>query len=186
VPKVIFRKAIFSTVVRLGLPALLMLPLGAALPAWANSGVAVFSPTGTVKAVRQVRAQFGTPMVPFGDMALADPFTVDCGVAQSTVVAGKGRWADERNWSYDFERDLPAGVACTFTLRTDVKDLAGQALTGDSSYRFDTGGPAIVEATPYDGQPYIDENQIFVLGLDAVASEASITANAYCSAEGIN
>ncbi|MBB5369236.1 MULTISPECIES: MG2 domain-containing protein [unclassified Janthinobacterium] len=185
-PKVIFRKAIFSTVVRLGLPALLMLPLGAALPAWANSGVAVFSPTGTVKAVRQVRAQFGTPMVPFGDMALADPFTVDCGVAQSTVVAGKGRWADERNWSYDFERDLPAGVACTFTLRADVKDLAGQALTGDSSYRFDTGGPAIVEATPYDGQPYIDENQIFVLGLDAVASEASITANAYCSAEGIN
>ena len=36
----------------------LSLSLGLAMPAWADSGVALFSPSGTVKAVRQVRAQF--------------------------------------------------------------------------------------------------------------------------------
>ncbi len=156
------------------------------MPAWADSGVSLFSPSGTVKAVRQVRAQFATPMVPFGDMGLPAPFAIDCGKAEPAVVAGAGRWADERNWNYDFERDLPAGVACSFTLKAGLKDLAGKPLQGTTSYRFSTGGPAIVEAVPYDGQPYIDENQIFVLGLDAVPNEASVAANAYCRADGIN
>ncbi|MGK5080345.1 alpha-2-macroglobulin family protein [Janthinobacterium sp. HLX7-2] len=168
----------------------LLLSLGTAVPAWANSGVALFSPSGTVKAVRQARAQFATPMVPFGDMALSAPFAIDCGKAEPAVVAGAGRWADERNWNYDFARDLPAGVACSFTLKPGLKDLAGQPLQGTgsspASYRFSTGGPAIVESVPYDGQPYIDENQIFVLGLDAVPSAASVAANAYCRADGIN
>lgn len=152
----------------------------------ADSGVASFSPTGTVKAVRQVRVQFGTPMVPFGDMGLPAPFSVDCGKATPAVVAGTGRWADERNWAYDFERDLPGGVACTFVLQANLKDQAGNAVQGQASYRFSTGGPAIVEAAPRDGQPSIDENQVFVLGLDAVPDEASIAANAYCRADGIN
>ena len=152
----------------------------------ADSGVASFSPTGTVKAVRQVRVRFATPMVPFGDMALAAPFSVDCGKAAPAVVAGTGRWADERNWAYDFERDLPGGVACTFALQANLKDQAGNAVQGQASYRFSTGGPAIVEAAPYDGQQRIDENQVFVLGLDAVPDEASIAANAYCRADGIN
>jgi hypothetical protein len=29
---------------------------------------------------------------------------------------GRVRWIDEKNWAYDFERDLPAGVSCEFTL----------------------------------------------------------------------
>ncbi|MEG0884131.1 MAG: alpha-2-macroglobulin, partial [Janthinobacterium sp.] len=173
---------LFGKLGRLGL----LLSLGLAMPAWADSGVSLFSPSGTVKAVRQVRAQFATPMVPFGDMGLPAPFAIDCGKAEPAVVAGAGRWADERNWNYDFERDLPAGVACSFTLKPGLKDLAGQALQGTSAYRFSTGGPAIVEAVPYDGQPYIDENQIFVLGLDAAPNDASVAANAYCRADGIN
>lgn len=155
-------------------------------PAQADSGVTSFSPSGTVKAVRQVRVQFGTSMVPFGDMALPAPFTVDCGKAEPAVVAGTGRWADDRNWSYDFERDLPAGVACNFALKAGLKDQAGQALRGQARYGFSTGGPAIIESAPYDGQPYIDENQVFVLALDAVPDEASVSASAYCRADGVN
>ena len=52
-------------------------------------------------------------------------------------------------------------------------------------YQFDTGGPAIVRSLPYEGSR-IDENQIFILGLDAPATAASIVANAYCVAAGIN
>ncbi|MGK5037998.1 alpha-2-macroglobulin family protein [Janthinobacterium sp. LB3P118] len=181
----IFSSPLAGKVGPLGLLCLLLSP-GMATPVWADSGVSLFSPSGTVKAVRQVRAQFATPMVPFGDMGLPAPFAVDCGKAEPAVVAGAGRWADERNWNYDFERDLPAGVACSFTLKAGLNDLAGKPLQGTTSYRFSTGGPAIVEAVPYDGQPYIDENQIFVLGLDAVPNEASVAEHAYCRADGIN
>ncbi|MEC5163790.1 MULTISPECIES: Ig-like domain-containing alpha-2-macroglobulin family protein [unclassified Janthinobacterium] len=151
-----------------------------ALPALTQTSVASFSPSGVVKGVRQVRAQFSAQMVPFGDLRLGDPFDVDC------AQPGKGRWADGRNWSYDFERDLPAGLVCRFTLKAGLKDLAGQALAGPAGYSFSTGGPAIVEAAPGEGQGRIDENQIFMLGLDAVPNEASVAAHAYCRADGIN
>ena len=133
----------------------LLLSPGMATPAWADSGVSLFSPSGTVKAVRQVRAQFATPMVPFGDMGLAAPFAIDCGKTEPAVVAGAGRWADERNWNYDFERDLPAGVACSFTLKAGLADLGGMALLGTACYVFTRGGRAFVVAVPFEGQPYI-------------------------------
>ncbi|WP_229260344.1 hypothetical protein [Duganella alba] len=78
----------------------------------ADTSVSAFSPSGTVKGVRQVAARFSGQMVPLGDMRLGDPFSVDC------PEEGKGRWIDGQNWSYDFARDLPAGVACRFTLKT--------------------------------------------------------------------
>lgn len=157
-----------------------LLALLPGLPASAQSSVVAFSPTGTVKGVRQVHARFSAQMVPFGDPRPADPFTIDC------PEKGSGRWADGKNWSYDFERDLPAGVVCRFILQAGLKDLAGQNVTGDAAYRFSTGGPAIVDAIPRDGHSAIDENQVFMLGLDAVADEASIAAHAYCRADGIN
>ncbi len=85
-----------------------------------------------------------------------------------------------------FERDLPAGVACTFTLKADLKDLAGNTVGGQRKFDFSTGGPAIIESQPYDGTASIDENQIFILGLDAVARPKSIEEHAYCDASGIN
>jgi hypothetical protein len=67
-----------------------------------------------------------------------------------------------------------------------LEGLGGPGLAGHGVLPLSTGGPAIVDSMPYDGQPYIDENQIFVLGLDAVPNEASVAANAYCRADGIN
>lgn len=146
----------------------------------ADTSVLSFSPTGSVKGVRQVAARFSAQMVPLGDMRLGDPFNIDC------PEAGKGRWIDGQNWSYDFARDLPAGVACRFTLKDDVRDIDGKPLGGERRFAFDTGGPAIVEAAPREGASYIDEEQIFVLGLDAPAVEQTIAAHAWCQAEGIN
>ncbi|QJD89069.1 alpha-2-macroglobulin [Duganella dendranthematis] len=160
----------------IALAALSSLPLAVL----ADTSVTSFSPSGTVKGVRQVAARFSGQMVPLGDMRLSDPFTVDC------PQEGKGRWIDGQNWSYDFVRDLPGGVACRFTLKDDVKDIDGKPLKGDRQFSFDTGGPAVVEAAPRDGSGAIDEQQIFVLGLDAPASESTITAHAWCQAEGIN
>src|SRR5450432_242152 len=151
--------------------------------AWASTlaaqPVEFFSPQGEVKGVRQVTARFAAAMVPFGDPRELDPFDVDC------VEKGKGRWADTRNWVYDFDRDLPAGVRCAFVLKSGVASLDGKILESGQRFAFTTGGPAILRSLPYEGSR-IDENQIFVLGLDAPAKSETIAANAYCVTAGVN
>src|ERR1700736_162095 len=141
--------------------------------------VEFFSPQGEVKSVRQVSARFAQAMVPFGDPRELDPFEVDC------AEKGKGRWADARNWVYDFDRDLPAGVRCGFTLKSGITALDGKTLESGQRFAFTTGGPAILRSLPYEGSR-IDENQIFVLGLDAPAKSETIAANVYCVAAGVN
>jgi uncharacterized protein YfaS (alpha-2-macroglobulin family) len=139
--------------------------------------VEVFSPQGEVKQVRQVAARFSEPMVAFGDPRLAEPFDIAC------PEKGAGRWADQKNWVFDFERDLPAGVRCTFAVKEDLRTLAG-ARVDAAAFAFTTGGPAIVEQLPYrHGQ--IDEEQVFILALDAPVNEHTVVRNAWCDAKGI-
>jgi len=140
--------------------------------------VEVFSPQGEVKGVRQVAVRFSEPMVAFGDPRLPEPFDIEC------PQNGSARWADQKNWVYDFGRDLPAGVRCSFRLKAELLSLAGVRLEGAHAFEFSTGGPAIVETLPYQGVP-VDEEQIFILGLDATATDESIAANAYCDIKGI-
>jgi uncharacterized protein YfaS (alpha-2-macroglobulin family) len=138
-----------------------------------------FSPRGEVKGVRQVTARFAKPMVPFGDPREVDPFSIDC------AEKGTGRWADPRNWVYDFARDLPAGVRCSFTVKAGLTDVDGAPVAGGQRFEFSTGGPAILRSLPYEGSR-IDENQVFVLGLDAPAKADTILAGARCVAAGVN
>ncbi|MFO1319809.1 MAG: MG2 domain-containing protein [Burkholderiales bacterium] len=143
----------------------------------AGAGLDQFSPQGEVKGVRQVTARFRTPMVPFGDPRLAEPFDIAC------PAAGTGRWADARHWVYDFERDLPAGVRCTFTVKAGTRDLDGNEVAG-TTFDFTTGGPAILESMPWEGDQAIDEQQVFILGLDAMATDASIAKHVWCDVTG--
>jgi hypothetical protein len=146
--------------------------LSSAVHAQEGARVTQFSPQGTVKKVRQARAAFSEAMVPFGDPgAAADPFVVEC------AEEGSGRWADPRNWVYDFGRDLPAGVRCVFRLKPGLRSLAGRALD-PREFGFSTGGPAIVSSVPYEGNRGISEDQVFILKLDAVPDEASVLAHA--------
>ena len=141
--------------------------------------VEVFSPRGTVKRVRQVTARFSVPMVPLGDPRVSDPFVVEC------PAPGHGRWADGRHWAYDFEEDLPAGISCTFTLNPGLKSLSGNAIGGDRTFSFSTGGPAILHSIPREGNETIDENQAFILLLDAAADERTILDNVSFTVEGV-
>jgi len=141
--------------------------------------VDLFSPQGEMRAVRQAVARFSVPMVALGDPRLPDPFEIKC------PGPGKGRWADARNWVYDFDADLPAGLSCTFRLRDDVRALSGAQLQGLRTFTFTTGGPAIVDSYPDEGWELIDEEQIFLLKLDAPATARSIEAHAHCAVDGI-
>ncbi len=145
-----------------------------------SAKVQVFSPQGTVKDVRQIAVRFSAPMTSFGDPRQEGPFDIDCD------AAGSGRWADDRNWVYDFEHDLPGGLVCTFVLKVDLTTLNGTPVGGRTSYTFNTGGPSVREMTPWEGSSSIDEDQVFFLGLDAPATESSVEQNAYCAIEGIS
>ncbi|MBF0145315.1 MAG: DUF1311 domain-containing protein [Magnetococcales bacterium] len=142
-------------------------------------GVEWANPTGVVKQVRQVTVRFTHPMVPMGDPRLDDPFIIQC------PWKGKGRWADSRNWIFDFDRDLPAGILCSFALKKSLNTLAGQPLAQTGDFSFSTGGPAILQAFPAEGNHEIDEEQVFILGLDTAADPSSIQDHVHCQISGI-
>src|SRR3954451_11288817 len=120
--------------------------------------IEMFSPQGEVKSIRQVQARFSEPMVPLGDpREVVTPFDVSC------PEKGAGRWADGRNWVYDFDKDLPAGVRCEFKVREGLKTLAGKEIGGQKGFWFSTGGPSILTSSPDQGSESIDEEQIFIL-----------------------
>ncbi len=158
--------------------ALGLFACAAAAPAQ-EPAVERFNPLDQAKAVRQVTTRFATPMAAFGDPRAPTPFEVDC------PRPGAGRWIDDRNWSWDFESDLPGAVTCRFRLREGLRDLAGKPLGGRRDFVLTTGGPAVLRSEPREGAR-IDESQIFLLGLDAAATPASIAQRAWCRADGVN
>ena len=146
-----------------------------------NPRVEIFSPQGAVKGVRQVSVRFSEQMVPFGDpRGLIEPFDINCS------EKGAQRWVDGKNWVYDFEKDLPAGIQCVFNLKIGLKTLAGNELKGERTFAFSTGGPAIRSSYPYEGSNHLDEEQIFILTLDAEPTEESLLQNISFSIEGIH
>ncbi|HTF99011.1 MAG TPA: Ig-like domain-containing protein [Nitrospirota bacterium] len=168
-----FKSLVLTTLV-MSLPVL-------AVPAFAGSPAAVemFSPQGTVKNVRQVQVRFSEQMVPFGDPRLVEPFDIKC------PGTGRARWADGKNWIYDFDKDLPAGEVCEFTVKAGLKTLAGNEVSGTQKFTFSTGGPAIRDSRPYEGST-VQEDQIFIVTLDAEPKFDTVREHAYCAVEGIN
>jgi hypothetical protein len=133
-----------------------------------------FSPQGTVKGVRQVTARFSAPMVALGDPRMPPPFDLDC------EQPGTGRWADPRTWVLDFDRDLPAGIRCRFTLKPELRSPEGHQPAAVQTFMFDTGGPVVLASLPEDGSIRIDERQVFLIAPDAPVDRESLLAHAYC------
>ncbi|HEX2522301.1 MAG TPA: hypothetical protein VHP35_09255, partial [Terriglobia bacterium] len=107
------------------------------------------------------------------------PFVIDC------PEKGTARWADGRNWIYDFDHDLGAGVRCEFRVREGLKTLAGTTVGEQLVFTFSTGGPSILSSVPYQGSDFVDEEQIFVLELGGHPTEASVLTHVYFAVEGL-
>lgn len=142
--------------------------------------VASVTPQGEVAQVRQVVVKFSEAVVPFGDLRLPDPFSVNC---EGAAPKGSGRWSDARVWLYDFREALPPGTRCVLKPRADWKPQTG-ALTGNTNFSFNTGGPAVVSSYPHDGSQ-IEEDQNFLLQLNGAAVESTVLEGASCEIEGI-
>ncbi len=63
---------------------------------------------------------------------------------------GKGRWADNYNWIYDFDHVLPAGVRCTFELKPSITALDGQTLASGQRFTFTTAHLQYILLVPGD------------------------------------
>jgi uncharacterized protein YfaS (alpha-2-macroglobulin family) len=142
------------------------------------AGIVAFSPQGEVAQVAQVRAAFSEAAIQFGDPRAPAPFDVACG------VPGSGRWADAKNWVFDFAQAAPPGINCKFALKSGFKFPSGAVASGKTVFTFNTGGPAVVQQYPNGGE--IDEEQMFVLIQNGEATAASVRDHVYCQAETIN
>jgi uncharacterized protein YfaS (alpha-2-macroglobulin family) len=149
--------------------------------------ITLFQPEGVVKNIKQVTVRFTEDISPLGDPRdTIHPFEVYCtGVkGEAKIPAGQSRWADSKNWVYDFETPIPSGVRCTFTLTGDAKDLKGEKIKGKSSYVFSTAGPAITKWYPQYGE--IEPEQYFILELDGAIDHKSLAKGAWFEVQGLN
>ena len=116
--------------VALGLALAMALGLASGLRPAHAAGLTSFSPSGDVGLVREVRAVFSEPMIRLGDNAAPDPFLIDC------PVKGDSRWVDNRTWVHVFRAPPRAGTRCGFSLKPELRTLAGEALSGQAANRF--------------------------------------------------
>lgn len=148
-------------------------------PAWAVK-ISQFTPQGTVSKVESIRLAFDTAVIAFGDGQAAPPVDVVC---DDPAVKGQGRWLDAKRWTYVFNEVPGPGIHCKATLRPSFRSLANEAVTGKTSFAFQTGGPAITTSRPYDTT--IAEDQVFVLRFNGDVDADSLVDNSRCLVEGV-
>ena len=123
--------------------------------------------------------RFSEPMVPLGDPRTTPPIKVIC------PVGGTGRWVDPQTFVHEFTGPLPGGLTCKAELREKLSSTRGVQISGTSSFAIDTGGPSARSVLPgsYDGD--IEEDQVFLVATNTLASPQSVSANGYCAVDGI-
>ena len=141
--------------------------------------VEMFSPTGAIARVEQIKVRFATPMVAFGDPRLPAPLSGNCSDGAT------GRWTDARSYAIDLPTPLAGGRRCSYSLNVGLKDASGALVGGQRQFVFSTGGPSIRFATPQSGAGDIEEDQAFLLALNAAPIPASVAAHAACLIDGV-
>lgn len=140
-----------------------------------------FSPQNEVAQVRQVVVKFDEAAIRFGDAKAPAPLSLSC--SDGDAAKGTGRWDNDREWVFEFSRDLPPGVRCTAQMNLPLASVAGQPLKGNQRFQFNTGGPFVSRIWPRWGA--IDEAQVFVMQLNGAATTESLQAHLWCTAEGV-
>ncbi|MFY7866204.1 alpha-2-macroglobulin family protein [Roseateles sp.] len=147
----------------------------------AQATTLVLSPSGAVAEVRQILLKFSEPVVPAGKGQLPAPADLSCeGVPRP---AGTGYWHNEREWRFDLQEPLGAGLKCKVQLKDDFQPI-GTAITGARQFAFSTGAAIVVNASPWPGSA-IEEDQHFLLRLNGVVDAASLVRQAWCEVEGL-
>ena len=144
------------------------------------AGISSVSPQGEVAQVQQVVVHFSEGVVPLGDLRQPEPVQLAC---QGASAVGSAHWNSDREWVFDFKEALPPGVRCTVSRRPNWKPLNGE-LTGQTEFRFSTGGPSVRRVHPWPGS-IVEEDQLFVLELTGAVVEADLPRKAWCEMDGL-
>ena len=167
-------------ITRVAVLALALSPIGAIAAYGDNSPqVEMATPGIGDGAIERFTVRFTEAMVPLGDPRAEGPFKVEC------AVAGEGRWVDQTTWVYEFANPLPGGVTCKFSFRDKLRSLAGYAVTGQSEFTVDSGGPIARAVLPSRYGSEIEEDQVFLVAANMGVDRASVAANAYCAVDGL-
>ena len=153
-----------------------------AYPAAHAAKITSFSPQGEVAQVRQIAIKFDEPMVRMGDPNAESPILLEC--EPGTTSEGQGRWIDEKNWVFDFNKDLPPGVRCTAKITENLKSVNDNIYHGPIQYRFNTGGPFIQSIRPWEYSNIV-EDQAFLIKLNGDATSQSIEKYVWCKSSQI-
>jgi len=137
-----------------------------------------FSPPDAAAGQTQVSAAFSHPVVTFGDAQQPAPFDIQC------PVKGESVWLNTQLWAYNFEKPLPPGVECQFTVRDDFKPINQQTFTGKKQFTIVTDGPTPVRTWP-GRYGTVEEDQVFVLRLNGSVDTASLNRHAWCEIDGV-
>lgn len=153
--------------------------LQAALAAGPAAGPTIKSvhPQGDVKNVEQVRIEFSRPIVSFGQPSAEAPVSGAC------LQNGEGRWIDPTNWVFNFKKPLAGGLRCSIAVKK-IKALDGRDVSGPSEFSFSTGGPGIQTVYP-ETWTALDEDQAFILFLDAPVKTSTLADHAYLVVDGL-
>jgi len=152
--------------------------LGARVASGPVPGVELFSPSGSVERVEQIKVRFTTPMVAFGDPRLPAPVVGNCSAGATA------RWVDARSFAIDLPAPLAGGQRCSYALVPGLKDAKGAAVA-PRRFSFDTGGPNVRAEVPESDGGAIEEDQVFLLALNAAPTPASVAAAAACQIDGV-
>ena len=171
---------------------LLSLVLGLGTQVWAlPAKITAFSPAQPLsETTNQIRATFSEPMVALGVNPNANIFSIEC----SPQMQGTAQWASDKIWVFDFKtklhgNKLPGGTTCAVALKPGIKTLKGEAVVGQTAWKFQIDGPNILAIYPGDtngrSSATVNEDQVFVLGLDSEVDEASVLKNVYFKVDGV-
>lgn len=129
-------------------------------------------------AIERFTMRFSEAMVPLGDPRATPPAKLTC------PVGANGRWVDTQTFVYDFEKALPGGLTCKVDLNDELASARGAKVTGSRNFTIDTGGPS-ARGVLSGSDSNIEEEQVFLVATNVAPTGASVSANAYCSVDGI-
>ncbi len=168
----------------IGLPFLLailaMVPLAAIGEPPAEVRFAIAGTGGTnAGAINRFTVGFTEDMVALGDPRKLAPAKMKC------TIPSTGRWIDTQTYVFEFEKPLPGGISCEVDINDSLKSVRGISLTGTRHFTIDTGGPSARAILPDADNEDIEEDQVFLVATNAVASPGSVAAAGYCAVDGI-
>ncbi|WP_218151255.1 alpha-2-macroglobulin [Roseateles sp. YR242] len=132
-----------------------------------------------------VVVQFTESVKTLGDLRGEAPVTLRC--ASGVTPTGTGRWTNDKEWVFEFQRPLPSGARCqVLANEAFVPNAPGVSAvwSGKREFKFFIGAPTVDRTYPWEGST-IEEDQRFLIHLSSAVQESSVAAGMWCESKAL-